>query len=76
MTGSTDGNYERRKRYREHHDKMKEVEQELAFILAQSRLGICHTTKQIRAGAKLITHMIEQTERELYQEYRRRNENA
>lgn len=70
-------NYERRKKYREHHDKMTEIEQELAVILASTRLGICHTPAQIRAGAKAITHLVEQTEREINLEYLRGlNENS
>lgn len=67
-------NYERRKRYREHHDKMAEVEQELAVILAQTRLGICHTPGQIKAGAKAITHMIERTERKILKEWKASND--
>lgn len=63
-------NYERRKTYREHHDKMGQIEQELAVILAQTRLGICHTPGQIKSGAKTITHMIERTERAINQEER------
>lgn len=75
MTSVRDNkNYERRKRYREHHDKMADIEQELAVILAQTRLGICHTPGQIRAGAKTITHLIERTERQIYKEWREANE--
>lgn len=62
-------NYQRRKTYREHHDKMSAIEQELAVILAQTRLGICHTPGQIKAGAKLITHLIEWTERAILKEH-------
>lgn len=55
--------YERRKRYKEHHDRMSEVTHVLDLALSSSRLGICHTGPQVRALAKQLTHMLE---KELY----------
>lgn len=52
-------NLERKTRYREHHDRMAEVSKVLDLALSSSRLGICHTPGQVKAGAKLLTLQIE-----------------
>lgn len=51
----------RRKRYREHHDRMAEVEKALDLALSSSRLGICHTLNQVKAGAKQLTRNLERS---------------
>lgn len=54
---------ERRKRYREHHDRMSKVAHLLDLAISSSRLGICHTKGQVLSGAKQITREIERLER-------------
>lgn len=40
---------------------MAEVEKALDLALSSSRLGICHTLNQVKAGAKQLTRNLERT---------------
>lgn len=53
----------RRKAYREHHDRMKEIAHVLDLALSSTRLLICHTKRQVLSGAKQIARDVERVER-------------
>jgi hypothetical protein len=55
--------FERRKRYQDHHDRMREIAQVLDLALSSSRLLICHTKQQVLSGAKQILRDVERAER-------------
>lgn len=56
-------NHERRRQYREHHDRLKEIAHVLDLAMSSSRLGICHTKRQVLSGAKQILIQVERIER-------------